>query len=466
MEKLKFDVAVIGSGPAGYVCALRCAQLGLKTALIEKYPKFGGTCLNVGCIPSKALLDSSERYFEINHQVAAHGIQVGSVKLDWPKMQQRKQKVVSTNQKGLEFLFKKNKVQVFHGLACFKSKHELEIQQTEGLQPLTATHVVLATGSKPSDLPNIKIDKKRIISSTEALSLKNLPKTMVVIGGGAIGIELSSIYARLGTQVQVIEYFDYLLPNMDQDLGQGITKALVGLGIQFALGHSVTRVDVGKDGVTVEANQKGKTKKWQAEYCLLAVGRKPFTAGLNLDVAGVTLDSKGFIKTNTHLQTTNPNIYAVGDVVGGMMLAHKGEEEGVLVAEQIAGQKPSIHYDRIPNVVYTWPEVASVGQTEQQLQQQNKAYNKGQFPFSALGRAHASADILGFTKVLADPQTDEILGVHILGARAADLISEAVLAMEYKASAEDVARTCHPHPTFSESFKEACLAVDKRSLHS
>jgi dihydrolipoamide dehydrogenase len=464
----KFDVVIIGSGPGGYVCAIRCAQLGMKTALIEKYNTLGGTCLNVGCIPSKALLDSSEHYHQAKHTFEAHGIKVGKLEVDLAKMIERKNEVVSQTCAGIDYLMNKNKVSVFHGIGSFKSAKEIIVKDNEGKETLlTAEKVVLATGSKPNYFPGMEPDKKRIITSTEALNLKEVPKKLLVIGGGVIGLELGSVYARLGTEVEVIEFADRIIPTMDATMSKELQKVLKKEGFNFNFNHRVKNVEnKGKKVILTADNKKGEEVTFEADYCLVAVGRKPFTEGLNLNAAGLSTNQKGQIEVNEHLETAVPGIYAIGDVVRGPMLAHKAEEEGVFVAEYMAGQKPHINYNLIPGVVYTWPEVASVGYTEEQLKEKGVEYKAGQFPFKALGRARASMDMQGLVKILADKNTDEVLGVHIIGARAADMIMEAVTAMEYRASAEDIARICHPHPTFTEAIKEAALdATDKRALH-
>ncbi|MES2630025.1 MAG: dihydrolipoyl dehydrogenase [Bacteroidota bacterium] len=464
-----YDVVVIGSGPGGYVCAIRCAQLGMKTAIIEKYNALGGTCLNVGCIPSKALLDSSEHFHNASENFKTHGIIINEPKVDFGQMIKRKQDVIDQTVEGIRFLMKKNKIDVYNGLGSFVSPTGISIAKEDGTTELIETkNTVIATGSKPSSLPGIEIDKKRVITSTEALSLKELPKTMVVIGGGVIGLELGSVYARLGTKVQVVEYMDSIIPTMDRALGKELQRVMKKtLGVEFLMSHKVKSV-VGKaKSATVKAdNSKGEEITLEADYVLVSVGRKAYTEGLGLDKAGVKLDDRGRVEVNGHLQTNVAGIYAIGDVVKGAMLAHKAEEEGVCVAEFLAGQKPHMNYDLVPGVVYTWPEVASVGLTEEQLKEQKREYKSGSFPFRALGRARASMDIDGFVKVLADKTTDEVLGVHMIGPRVADMIAEAAIAMEYRASAEDIARVCHAHPTFTEALKEAALdATGKRALH-
>ncbi len=460
----KYDVAIIGSGPGGYVAAIRCAQLGFKTAIIEKYETLGGTCLNVGCIPSKALLDSSEHYNKMNHEFAEHGINVKEASLDFPKMIARKDNVVKQTCDGIEFLMKKNKVEVLIGVGSFKDKNTIMIN---GKDEITAEKIIIATGSKPIHLPFAKIDKKRVITSTEALKLPEVPKHLLIIGGGIIGLEMGSVYLRLGSQVTVVEYANRLTPGMDGDISKDLKRIFAKQGMKFELSTKVSKVNVKGKTVTVKAeNKKGKEVEFKGDYCLVAVGRKPYTEGLGLENVGIETDDRGRIETDGQLQTKVPGIYALGDVVKGAMLAHKAEEEGVFVAEVIAGQKPHIHYNMIPGVCYTWPEAAGVGATEEELKEAKTAYKSGKFPYRALGRARASMDIDGFVKILADEKTDEILGVHIVGARAADLIMEGVVAMEYRASAEDVCRMSHPHPTYSEAFKEACLAAtEDRAIH-
>ena len=463
-----FDVVIIGSGPGGYVAAIRCAQLGMKTAIIEKYSTLGGTCLNVGCIPSKALLASSHHYSEIAH-FAEHGIEVtGEVKVNLEKMIARKQAVVDQTSGGVKFLMDKNKITVFEGMGSFIDATHVAVAKADGTsETLEAKNIIIATGSKPSSLPFIKIDKERIITSTEALKLKEVPKHLVIIGGGVIGIELGQVYLRLGAQVSVVEFMDRIIPGMDGSLSKELTKVLKKQGMKFYVSHKVKSVERSGDVVTVQAeNAKGETITLEGDYSLVSVGRRPFTAGLNADKAGVKISDRGQVEVNDHLQTSVPNIYAIGDVVRGAMLAHKAEEEGTMVAEILAGQKPHIDYNLIPGVVYTWPEVAAVGQTEEQLKASGVDFKSGSFPFKALGRARAGGDLDGFVKILADTKTDEVLGVHMIGARCADLIAEAVTAMEFKASAEDISRMSHAHPTFAEAIKEAALAAtDNRALH-
>jgi len=463
-----FDVVIIGSGPGGYVAAIRCAQLGFKTAIIEKYSTLGGTCLNVGCIPSKALLASSHHYSEIAH-FADHGIEVsGEVKVNLEKMIARKQAVVDQTSGGVKFLMDKNKITVFEGLGSFVDANHVAVAKADGTsETIEAKNIIIATGSKPSSLPFIKIDKERIITSTEALKLKEVPKHLIIIGGGVIGIELGQVYLRLGAQVSVVEFMDRIIPGMDSSLSKELTKVFKKQGMKFYVSHKVKSVERKGDTVTVQAeNAKGETISLEGDYSLVSVGRSPYTNGLNADKAGVKISDRGMVEVNDHLQTNIPNIYAIGDVVRGAMLAHKAEEEGTMVAEIIAGQKPHINYNLIPGVVYTWPEVAAVGQTEEQLKAAGIEFKSGSFPFKALGRARASGDLDGFVKILADAKTDEVLGVHMIGARCADLIAEAVTAMEFRASAEDISRMSHAHPTFAEAIKEAALAAtDNRALH-
>lgn len=464
-----YDAIVIGSGPGGYVAAIRLSQLGKKTALIEKYQALGGTCLNVGCIPSKALLDSSEHYHQAKHQFDAHGIQVKELGLDFKKMIQRKSDVVSQTVDGIRFLMKKNKITVYHGHGSFKDAKNIVITKEDGTsETISGENIIIATGSKPSVLKGVDIDKKRIITSTEALKLEEIPQHLLIIGGGVIGLELGSVYARLGAKVSVVEYADSIVPTMDRSLGKELQKILQKQGFEFHLNFGVTAAEVKNRKVTLKAtsNKDGKSLELNGDYCLVSTGRSPYTSNLGLENAGITLDERGRIPVNEHLETSVKGIYAIGDVVKGAMLAHKAEEEGVFVAEHISGQKPHINYLLIPGVVYSWPEVAAVGYTEEELKSQNKKYKSGSFPFKASGRARASMDVDGFIKVLSDASTDEILGVHMIGPRAADMIAEAVVAMEFKASAEDIARMSHAHPTYSEAFKEACLAAtDNRALH-
>lgn len=464
----QFDLVVIGSGPGGYIAAIRASQLKMKVALIERYKTLGGTCLNVGCIPSKAWLDSSERYHETVHSHDLHGIEVSQVKLNPKKMSERVAKVVEGITGGVSFLMKKNKVTVFHGHGSFKDQNTIVVTSEKGTQEVSFKKAIIATGSKPSTLPGVSVDKERIITSTEALKLTTVPKHLMVIGGGVIGLELGSVFNRLGAKVSVVEYADSCIASMDKDLGKELQKVLSKDGVTFYLGHGVTSVSRNGDEVTLKAKNKTSNEEIElkGDYCLVAVGRRPYTESLGLDKIGLKTDERGRIPVNDHLQTTHTHIYAIGDVVRGAMLAHKAEEEGVFVAEHMAGQKPHIHYHLIPGVVYTWPEVAAVGYTEEELKAKGVPYKVGKFPFLALGRALASNEKNGLIKVLADKNTDEILGVHMIGPRTADMISEAVVAMEFRASAEDIGRISHAHPTYSEGFKEACLAAtENRALN-
>ncbi|MCB9201682.1 MAG: dihydrolipoyl dehydrogenase [Flavobacteriales bacterium] len=463
-----FDVIIIGSGPGGYVSAIRSAQLGFKTAIIEKYNTLGGTCLNVGCIPSKALLDSSEHFYNAKKHFAEHGIEINEPKANLGQMISRKDEVVSTTTKGINFLMDKNKVTVFNGIGSFVTNTQVKITSEKGEETIEGKNIIIATGSKPSTLPFITLDKERIITSTEALKLKEIPKHLVVIGGGVIGLELGSVYMRLGSKVTVVEYCDRIIPTMDGALSKELQRTLKKQGMEFALSHKVQDVSKNGNEVTVKAlNKKEEEVVFEGDYVLVAVGRKPYTDGLGLENAGVELDERGRVKVNEHLQSNVSNIYAIGDVIRGAMLAHKAEEEGVLVAEFLAGQRPHINYNLIPGVVYTWPEVAGVGKTEEQLKEEGVSYKVGSFPMRALGRSRASGDTDGLVKIIADEKTDEVLGVHMIAARAADLIAEAVVAMEYRASAEDIARISHAHPTYAEAVKEAALdATGKRAIHS
>lgn len=466
--KAMYDVIVIGSGPGGYVAAIRAAQLGMKTAIIEKYPTLGGTCLNVGCIPSKALLDSSEHFHNAAHTFETHGIKLDNLKVDLPQMIARKNEVVKQNVDGIQFLMKKNKIDVHQGLGSFVDAHTVNVTKDDGSSAvIQGKNIIIATGSKPASLPFIKLDKDRIITSTEALNMKEIPKHLIVIGGGVIGMELGSVYGRMGAKVSVVEFMDALIPSMDRTMGKELQKSLKKLGFEFYLNHKVVEVENKGTEVIVKAdNGKGEIVELKGDYVLVSIGRKAYTDGLNAEAAGVKITDRGLVEVNDHLQTSVPHIYAIGDVVKGAMLAHKAEEEGVFVAESIAGQKPHINYLLIPGVVYTWPEVAAVGYTEEQLKEKGVKYKTGKFPFMASGRARASMDTDGLVKVLADAETDEILGVHMIGPRTADMIAEAVVAMEFRASAEDIARMSHAHPTYTEAFKEACLAAtDNRALH-
>lgn len=466
---MTYDIAIIGSGPGGYVAAIRCAQLGMKTAIIERYNALGGTCLNVGCIPSKALLDSSEHFHNAKEKFAEHGIDLKDLKANMPQMIQRKRAVVEQTVKGIDFLMKKNKIDVYYGHGSFIDKNKIRVVKADGAaEEIEANKVIIATGSKPIVPAAFNYDKLRVITSTEALNLETVPGKMVIIGAGVIGLELGSVFARLGTQVEVVEFLDRIIAGFDGDCSKELMRSLKSLGMKFHLGHKVNSVKAGKNGVTVEVQKRDSEDVFtlEADYCLVAIGRRPYTDNLGLENVGISLDEKGRIPVDKQLETTVPGIFAIGDVVAGAMLAHKAEEEGVFVAEYIAGQRPHIDYNLIPGVVYTWPEVAAVGQTEEQLKEQGIPYKTGKFPFKALGRARASTDVEGLVKVLAHKETDEILGVHMVGARAADMIAEAVALMEFRASAEDAARISHAHPTFTEAFREASLAATaNRAIH-
>jgi dihydrolipoamide dehydrogenase len=465
---MSYDLVVIGSGPGGYVAAIRAAQLGMKTAIIEKYQTLGGTCLNVGCIPSKALLDSSEHYVQAVKHFSEHGINVNEVSLDLTQMVKRKQEVVNQTCDGVKFLMKKNKIDVFTGHGSFVDATHIKVISAEKEEVLETKNVIIATGSKPVTPAAMGYDKNRVITSTEALTITELPKHMVIIGAGVIGLELGSVFARLGTKVEVVEYLDRILPGMDADCAKELQRSLKKLGITFHLSHEVVSVKGSKTNAKVEMKPRagGDAITLETDYCLIAIGRRPYTDGLGLENTKVKLDEKGKVIVHDHLVTDEPNIYAIGDVIKGAMLAHKAEEEGIYVTELLAGQKPHIDYNLIPGVVYTWPEVASVGKTEEQLKSAGIEFNVGKFPMRALGRSRASGDVEGFVKVIADKTTDEILGVHMFAARAADMIMEGVALMEFKASAEDMARISHPHPTFTEAIKEAALdATGKRALH-
>jgi len=466
---MKFDVTVIGSGPGGYVAAIRAAQLGLKTAIIERYNTLGGTCLNVGCIPSKALLDSSEHYHNAHEKFSQHGILLSNLQVDMQQMIRRKNEVVDQTVKGLDFLMKKNKIEVFRGHGSFLSPNRIQITAGDGaVSEIETDKTIIATGSKPITPPAFNYDKKRVITSTEALNIQEVPSRMVIIGGGVIGLELGSVFGRLGAKIDVVEFLDRIIPTMDGDCSKELMRSLKKINMDFHLRHAVTSVKTTDTGVEVEVQKRDSEEKFtiQADYCLVAIGRRPYTDALGLDKAGVQLDDKGRVIVNDHLETNVPGIYAIGDVIRGAMLAHKAEEEGVLAAETIAGQKPHIDYNLIPGVVYTWPEVAAVGRTEEQLKEEGIPYKSGKFPFKALGRARASTDVDGMVKVLSHKDTDEILGVHIVGPRAADMIAEAVALMEFRASAEDAARMSHAHPTYTEAFKEAALAATaNRAIH-
>ena len=463
-----FDAVIIGSGPGGYVSAIRFAQLGMKTAIIERYAALGGTCLNVGCIPSKALLDSSEQFHQANHNFAEHGITLQNLSVDMAQMIKRKNEVVETTVKGVEFLMKKNKIEVFTGHATFTGPKQLKITNNDNvIDEISGKYIVIATGSKPITPVSFNYDKKRIITSTEALNIVEIPKRIVVVGGGVIGLELGSVFARLGTEIIVVEFLDRILAGMDKDVSREMSKVLKKLGFAFHLNHKVESVSSTDDGVQVAVGAREGEPSFNidADYCLVSIGRRPYTDALGLENTSVKVDDRGFILTNSHLETSESGVFAIGDVIGGAMLAHKAEDEGIYVAEYCAGQRPHIDYNLIPNVVYTWPEAASVGKTEQELKEEGRSFKKGKFSYRALGRARASMDIDGFVKILADKETDEVLGVHMVGARVADMIQEATAIMEFKGAAEDIARICHPHPTFTEAIKEAALDVDGRAIH-
>ncbi len=466
---MKYDLTIIGSGPGGYVAAIRAAQLGFKTAIIERYNTLGGTCLNVGCIPSKALLDSSEHYHNAKDKFATHGIELKDLKVNMKQMIQRKDDVVDQTCKGVAFLMKKNKIDVYHGHGSFVSNNKISIAKEDGSkEEIETDKTIIATGSKPIVPAAFNYDKKRVITSTEALNIKKVPKRMVIIGGGVIGLELGSVFCRLGTEVEVVEYADRIIAGMDKDCSKELMRALKKQGIKFHLKHMVTSVKATKTSTTVEVQKRDSEETFQlkADYCLVAIGRRAYTDNLGLENIGVKTDEKGKIEVNERLETNVPGVYAIGDVIKGAMLAHKAEEEGVFVAESLAGEHPHINYNLIPGVVYTWPEVADVGQTEEQLKAAGIPYKSGKFPFKALGRARASMDLEGMVKVLAHEETDEILGVHMVGPRVADIIAEAVTLMEFRASAEDASRMSHAHPTFTEAVKEAALAATgNRALH-
>ena len=458
-----YDVIVIGGGPGGYVCAIRAAQLGLRTACVEKRVTLGGTCLNIGCIPSKALLQSSENFDEASHSFAEHGVMIEGIKLDLARMQARKGEVVSANVKGVEFLFKKNKVDWIKGDGSIAGPGRVVVDGME----YQAKHVVIATGSESIPLPGVDVDEKTIVTSTGALELDRVPGHLVVIGGGYIGLELGSVWKRLGAEVTVVEYLDRLVPGMDAEVAKTFERVLGKQGLKFRLGTKVTGAAKTDSGVTLtlEPAKGGASEALQADVVLVAIGRRPYVAGLGVTEAGVALDERGRIVVDAHYATNVPGLYAIGDVIAGPMLAHKAEEEGVAVAERIAGQAGHVNYGVIPGVVYTWPEVASIGATEDQLKQQGVAYNTGKFPFTANGRARAMGSTEGFVKILADKATDRVLGAHIIGPDAGTLIAEIATAMEFGASSEDIARTCHAHPSLSEAVKEAALAVEGRALH-
>lgn len=469
MAEKKYDVTVIGSGPGGYVAAVRAAQLGFKTAIIERYPTLGGTCLNVGCIPSKALLDSSHNYHDAIHKFEDHGVMVNGVKVDMPRMVARKNEVVKATTDGVEFLMNKNKIDTYYGHGSFKDKNTVSIKADDGsVTEISTDKTIIATGSKPATIPGVEIDKKRIITSTEGLNIDKIPKRMIVIGAGVIGLEMGSVFARLGTEVEVIEYTNQAINGMDGALGREIVKVLKKeLGFKFHFKHKVTGASATSRSATVTAeNSKGETVEFKGDYCLVSTGRNPYTANLGLENIGITELERGRIPVDENLMTKVDGIYAIGDVIKGAMLAHKASEEGVFVAEKIAGKHPHINYKAIPNVVYTWPEVAGVGFTEEELKAAKTPYNSGKFLYRASGRARASGDTEGLVKVLSHKETDEMLGMHIIGARAADMIMEGVIGLEFRASAEDIGIFSHAHPTYSESIKEAALdATGKRAIH-
>ena len=463
----KFQVVVIGGGPGGYVCAIRLAQLGLKTACIESRGSLGGTCLNVGCIPSKSLLNLSEEFHKAQN-LSNKGIEIGGVKLNLTKMMKNKDKAVTILTKGVEFLLKKNKVTYFKGIGSFKSKNEIIIKNDQNKETIIETeNVVIATGSNPVSLSGIEFDERIIVSSTGVLKLEQVPKKMVVVGGGYIGLEMGSVWSRLGSEVHVVEFLDHITPGMDKEIASEFMKILKKQGINFHLEHKVEQITKNKFGAVVSTkNKEGIKKDFECDVVLISVGRKPNTNGLNLEKVGVDLDEKGRVKTDKNFRTNQNNIFAIGDVIIGPMLAHKAEDEGIAVAENIAGQSGHVNYDTIPGVIYTTPEVASIGKTEEQLKELKIKYKIGKFSFMANSRAKAIDDTEGFVKILADEKTDKVLGAHLIGAHAGELIAEIGVAMEFGASSEDIARTCHAHPTFSEAVKEAALSVDKRAIHS
>ena len=462
----KFDVTVIGGGPGGYVCAIRSSQLGLKTACIESRETLGGTCLNIGCIPSKSLLNLSENFHKAKN-FEKFGIETGEIKLNLEKMMKSKDKAVTVLTKGVEFLFKKNKVTYFKGTGSFKNQNQISIINNKEETTIETKNTIISTGSEPVSLRGIEFDEEKILSSTGALSISKLPKKMVVVGGGYIGLEMGSVWSRLGTEVQVIEFLDHIIPEMDKEISTEFMKILKKQGIKFELKTKVEKIIKSKNGVIIETfNKEGKKNKFEADVVLISVGRRPYTKNLNLEKMGVELDKRGSVKVNKNFQTNIKNIYAIGDVIEGPMLAHKAEEEGIAVAELISGQSGHVNYDTIPGVVYTSPEVASIGKTEEQLKEKGINYKIGKFPFLANSRAKVIDESEGFVKILADSTTDKVLGVHIIGQHAGEMIAEMSVAMEFGASSEDIARTCHAHPTFSEAIKEAALSVEKRQIHS
>ena len=463
----KFQAVVIGGGPGGYVCAIRLAQLGLKTACIESRGSLGGTCLNIGCIPSKSLLNLSEEFHKVKN-LSNKGIEVGDIKLNLSKMMKSKDKAVTVLTKGVEFLLKKNKVTYFKGLGSFKSKNQILVKDDKNNETvLESEKIIIATGSAPVSLPGIEFDEKVIISSTGALSLEKVPNKMVVVGGGYIGLEMGSVWSRLGAEVHVVEFLDHITPGMDKEISQEFMKILKKQGIHFHMQHKVEEIKKNNSAAIIKTKDKdGNTKEFTCDVVLISVGRKANTEGLNLEKVGIELDNKNRIKTDKNFQTNLNNVYAIGDVIAGPMLAHKAEDEGIAVAENIAGQSGHVNYETIPGVVYTTPEVAAIGKTEEQLKQDKISYKIGKFSFMANSRAKAIDDTEGFVKILADEKTDKVLGAHLIGPHAGELIAEIGIAMEFGASAEDIARTCHAHPTFSEAVKEAALSVDKRAIHS
>jgi len=468
MSTRQYDVIVIGSGPGGYTAAIRCAQLGKKTAIIEKYQTLGGTCLNVGCIPTKALLDSTEHYHNAIHNFKSHGVEVNEIKYNLTQMMKRKDDVVDLSVKGVAHLMKKNEIDVYYGIGSFEDKNKVKITNSDGEKIIEGTNIIIATGSKPAKLPGIEIDKKKIITSTEAIALNEVPKDLLIIGAGAIGLEIVSVYSRLGSKVTVIEYMDTIIPTMDKGLAKELTRILKKHKFDIRVSHKVTGAKVIDNRVEVTAeNNKGESVVFKGDYCLVAVGRRPYTDNLGLEKIGIEMDMNR-VKVDENLETNVKDIYAIGDVILGPMLAHKASEEGVFVSEKIAGLNPhKLDYNLVPGVVYTWPEVSGIGYTEEELIKKGIEYKIGTFPFRASGRARASIDVDGLIKVLADKKTDVILGVHMIGARCADIIAEATVAIKYKATAEEIGNICHAHPTYAEVLKEACLdATSNRAIHN